>query len=137
MKKDDFAKQLGFFNWKRLMDATVVKYQDINCSWFVTQLPDGYWAHWDNIQLNPQHVYVFDTLEEAENKCRESYQDFLDILSIDYGSGLKFKLRKSKAFRVFAEITQGPPLIIRLYAKLQGKTPEEYLNQINQGKFKR
>jgi len=65
MDKLEFAEALGFDTFEELMEAsdTVIRESDIG--WCVTQLPNGRWVVWDNVELSLDWVEYFDTREEA------------------------------------------------------------------------
>lgn len=64
MKQDAFARDLGFADYETLLDASeVVAHKRGNdVQWYVTKLPDGVWAAWDDAELS------LDRVEYAENK---------------------------------------------------------------------
>lgn len=71
---DEFARALGFDSYEALGRAseTVVTEGDID--WNVTQLPDGRWAAWDDVELATDRVAYFDTREEAVEYHRTAYE---------------------------------------------------------------
>jgi len=50
---------------------SVVREGDID--WYVTALPDGRWAAWDDAELSLDRVEFFDTREEAAEFHRDAY----------------------------------------------------------------
>lgn len=73
MDELEFAEALGFDSYKSLMQASksVVRVCDVD--WFITQLPDGRWAAWDDAELALDRVAYFDTREEAIEFHRDAY----------------------------------------------------------------
>lgn len=65
MTRDQFAQALGFSDFEVLVQASesVIKEGDID--WFITQLPDGRWAAWDDAELSLDRVMYFATRREA------------------------------------------------------------------------
>lgn len=75
MDHDRFAQALGFESYEALMNASesVVTTGDID--WFVTRLPDGRYAAWDDSELSLDRVTYFDAREEAIRYHRDAYTD--------------------------------------------------------------
>lgn len=63
---DEFAQALGFDSYEALGAASEVIVSENDVDWFITQLPDGRWAAWDDSELSLDRVAYFDTREEAE-----------------------------------------------------------------------
>ena len=61
----DFAQALGFSDYEALMAASESIQQEGDIDWFVTQLPDGRWAAWDDAELAVDRVAYFATREAA------------------------------------------------------------------------
>lgn len=73
MDELEFAEVLGFDTIEDLMAASerIVREGDIGC--FITALPDGRWAAWDDAELSLDRVEFFDTREEAIEFHRDAY----------------------------------------------------------------
>jgi len=65
MAEETFARALGFDGWSQLMDASEHIVSEGDIDWWVTKLPDGRWAAWDDKELAADRVERFDTREEA------------------------------------------------------------------------
>lgn len=65
MTRDQFAQALGFSDFEVLVQESesVIKEGDVD--WFVTQLPDGRWAAWDDAELSLDRVMYFAARGEA------------------------------------------------------------------------
>jgi len=61
----EFAKALGFNTFEDLMAASESIVREGDIDWFITALPDGRWAAWDDAELSLDRVEYFDTREEA------------------------------------------------------------------------
>jgi len=72
--EEAFAKVLGFDSWSDLMNASEHIVSEGDIDWWVTQLPDGRWAAWDDKELAAERVERFDTREEAINFQREGFE---------------------------------------------------------------
>lgn len=62
----EFAKVLGFKDEvdMYMSSETVAEVGDI--SWYITRLPGGRWAAWDDAEIAVDRVEYFDTRAEAE-----------------------------------------------------------------------
>ena len=62
---DEFAQAMGFGSYDELARAseTIVTTGDVG--WYVTALPDGRWAAWDESELSFDRVAYFETREAA------------------------------------------------------------------------
>src|SRR5690606_28034711 len=63
---DEFAQAQGFDSYEALGAASEVIVSENDVDWFITQLPDGRWAAWDDSELSLDRVAYFDTREEAK-----------------------------------------------------------------------
>ena len=72
-----FAMALGFEDYEALVRASELVIGERDLDWFVTQLPDGRWAAW-NDALALDRVAYFDTREAA-------VQHHLDTARSAYG----------------------------------------------------
>jgi len=63
--RDEFAAAMGFANYEALIAASESVVQQGDVDWFVTQLPDGRWAAWDDAELALDRVAYFETREAA------------------------------------------------------------------------
>lgn len=65
MSMTEFARTIGYADWDRLMEASehVASNGDIN--WWITRLPNGKWAAWDDSKLSPDRIHNTDTREQA------------------------------------------------------------------------
>ena len=71
---DEFAEALGFENYEALGHASKLIVAEGDVEWFVTQLPDGRWAAWDDTELSLDRVSYFGTREEAIRYHRAAYE---------------------------------------------------------------
>src|SRR5690606_13492041 len=62
---DEFAEALGFESYEALRQASESVVTEGDVDWYVTQLPDGLWAAWDDSDLSLGRVAYFGTREEA------------------------------------------------------------------------
>lgn len=60
-----FAQALGFDSWGDLMNASEHIVSEGDIDWWISRLPDGRWAAWDDKELAIDRVERFDTWEEA------------------------------------------------------------------------
>lgn len=65
MNEQEFAEALGFESYEALMEASESVVREGDIDWFITLLPDGRWAVWDDAELSLDRVEYFDTREEA------------------------------------------------------------------------
>jgi len=65
MTEEEFAEALGFDSYESLMQASESVVSEGYIDWYVTALPDGRWAAWDDAELSMDRVEFFDTREEA------------------------------------------------------------------------
>ncbi len=75
MTEQEFAELLGFDSYESLMEASESVAREGDIDWFITQLPDGRWAAWDDAELEWDRVEYFDTREEAEAFHVDAYAD--------------------------------------------------------------
>jgi len=75
MDELEFAEALGFDTFEDLMAASESIVREGDIDWFITALPDGRWAAWDDAELAPDRVAYFDTREEAEAFHRDAYAE--------------------------------------------------------------
>lgn len=73
MTRDQFAQALGFSSYEVLMQASESVVTEGDVDWYVTQLPDGRWAAWDDAELSLSRVEYFATREEAIEFHRDAY----------------------------------------------------------------
>ena len=63
---DKFARKLGFGSYSELCEKSEVVYEEPgDVTWFVTELPDGRWAAWDDVEISPHRAMYFDSRNEA------------------------------------------------------------------------
>ncbi len=67
LSPDEFAQKLGFKHYERLLNASETVHEEGDISWFVTILPDGQYAAWDEAELALDRVEYFDSWWEAED----------------------------------------------------------------------
>jgi len=72
---EEFAKGLGFESYEDLMEASEAIITEGDVDWYVTQLPDGRWAAWDDAELSLDRVEYFATREEAEAFHLDAYEE--------------------------------------------------------------
>jgi len=65
MTHDRFAQALGYADWAALMQTSEPVISEGDISWYVTHLPDGHWATWDEAELSPDRVMRFASRGEA------------------------------------------------------------------------
>lgn len=76
----EFAEALGFGTFEDLMEASEAVIREGDIDWYVTKLPDGRWAAWDDAELSLDRVEYFDTREEAA-EFHQSINEFARILT--------------------------------------------------------
>jgi len=63
---DEFAEALGFASYEELMEESEVIFREGDIHWYVTPLPGGRWAAWDDAErLSLDRVEFFLTREAA------------------------------------------------------------------------
>ena len=62
---DEFAEALGFESYEALIQGSESVVTEGDVDWYVTQLPDGRWAAWDDAELAGDRVAYFATREAA------------------------------------------------------------------------
>lgn len=62
---DEFARELGYANWTYLMHASELVENTGGVCKYVTRLPHGVWAVWDDKKLSKSNVRITDTRENA------------------------------------------------------------------------
>lgn len=83
MTQNQFAQSLGFSDYERLIHASEVIIQEGEVGWYVTKLPSGQWAAWDEWELAEDRVIRFSTRGEAiafhlgayVEKCRQEQEE--------------------------------------------------------------
>ena len=70
-----FAEALGFESYEKLMQASESIVSEGDIDWFITHLPDGRWAAWDDAELSLDRVEYFATREEAEAFHLDAYTE--------------------------------------------------------------
>lgn len=65
MNRDQFAQRLGFSDYDELLYVSELVASEGDVYWWVTPLPDGRWAAWDDAELSPDRVCCFSTEEDA------------------------------------------------------------------------
>ncbi|WP_148235630.1 hypothetical protein [Thermaerobacter marianensis] len=63
--RDEFARTLGYADWDALMAASEEVAVEGDISWYVSRLPDGRWAAWDDAEIALDRVSIHATREEA------------------------------------------------------------------------
>jgi len=61
----DFAQALGFSDFEALMEASESIRREGDIDWYVTALPNGRWAAWDDSELSLDRVEFFLSREAA------------------------------------------------------------------------
>lgn len=65
MTEQDFAAALGFESYEDLIQASESRHKQGDIDWYITELPDGRWAAWDDAELALDRVYYAKTRGEA------------------------------------------------------------------------
>ena len=73
--RETFARHLGYASWDDLLAASEEVAIEGDISWYVTRLPDGRWAAWDDAEIATDRVIVHATREEAVAYLWECWQD--------------------------------------------------------------
>jgi hypothetical protein len=63
--KEKFAKGLGFDSYSDLCENSVVIFEEGDVTWYVTELPSGRWAAWDDAEISLHRVMYFTSRTEA------------------------------------------------------------------------
>lgn len=66
MDELEFAEALGFDTFEDLIAASEFVVREGDIDWIITELPDGRWAAWDDVEFALDRVEYFATREEAE-----------------------------------------------------------------------
>lgn len=73
--RDEFARALGYASWDDLMAASEEVAIEGDISWYVTRLPDGRWAAWDDAEIALDRVAYHSSRAEALRYQWEGWQD--------------------------------------------------------------
>ena len=65
MNRDKFAQTLGFADYEKLIQESEVIINEGEAGWYVTKLPNGQWAAWDEWELAPDRVAFFNSRGQA------------------------------------------------------------------------
>jgi len=65
MNRDKFAQMLGFADYEKLIQSSEPIIREGEINWYVTKLPSGQWAAWDEWELAEDRVMRFSTRGEA------------------------------------------------------------------------
>lgn len=76
--RDEFARTLGYATYDDLMAASEEVAIEGDVSWYITRLPDGRWAAWDDGELATDRVEVRATRDEALAYLWSCWEDSLD-----------------------------------------------------------
>jgi hypothetical protein len=68
----DFARKLGFESEEDLRAASTVVVDTGTYKWYITALPGGRWAAWDNAEPVEDHG-IFNSREEAVSFLRNGF----------------------------------------------------------------
>lgn len=74
VNEDAFARELGYADWDRLMAVSEHVVSNGDVDWWITRLPNGKWAAWDDAELAADRVECFDTREEAIRFHRSGFE---------------------------------------------------------------
>src|SRR5690606_14061429 len=72
--RDEFAAAMGFADYEALIAASESVVQQGDVDWYVTALPEGRWAAWDDAELSLDRVAYFGTREEAAAFHLDAYE---------------------------------------------------------------
>lgn len=73
MDRGEFARKLGFRDADALDDASESLDDEYGSASYITSLPDGRWAVWEDAE--PSNVSYYDTREEAEDRARADFYE--------------------------------------------------------------
>src|SRR5690606_14203978 len=62
---EGFAEALGFASYEDLVEESEVIFREGDIYWYVTCLPGGRWAAWDDAEISLDRVMYFNTRGEA------------------------------------------------------------------------
>ena len=66
MNMEELAKAFGFASERVLLEeASEIVVEEGDITWYITRLPDGRWAAWDDAEISLDRVAYFATREEA------------------------------------------------------------------------
>lgn len=72
---EEFAQHLGFATESVLLeDASEIAVVEGDIHWYITRLPDGRWAAWDDAEISLNRVKYFDTRQEAVEFHRKGFE---------------------------------------------------------------
>lgn len=75
MDRDEFARSLGFRDADALDEASEPYDDEYGLTSYITCLPDGRWAVWDEDDMAANRVSYYNTREEAEDSINTAYED--------------------------------------------------------------
>lgn len=76
MRIDEFAQELGFQNADALFAASEPVYEEAGLvTWFLTRLPDGRWATWDDAEIALDRVKFYATEKLARKGLAEDWEE--------------------------------------------------------------
>lgn len=74
MTPDRFAQHLGYNTYEELMQhSEPAVYPNKDITWYVTRLPNGLWAAWDDSELSPDRVAYLPNRDAAITYHLEAY----------------------------------------------------------------
>lgn len=73
MTIDELATALGFDSREALYGASNDFAEESDVTWWVTGLPDGRWAAWDDSEIDLARVQMFDSESEAEDELQAGW----------------------------------------------------------------
>lgn len=70
-----FANVLGFVDYQSLCEKSEVVFEEEgDVTWYVTELPNGKWAAWDDAEVSVDRVALHDTYDEAVEYHRVGWE---------------------------------------------------------------
>lgn len=75
MDRSEFARALGFRDADALDEASESFDDEYGSASYITNLPDGRWAVWDEDDLAANRIMYYNTREEAEDSIRLGYEE--------------------------------------------------------------
>jgi len=73
--RDKFAQAMGYADYEALMAASETVAVEGDISWYITRLPDGRWAAWDDAEIALDRVTYHGSRDAALRYQWEGWQD--------------------------------------------------------------
>ncbi|GAB6875649.1 hypothetical protein [Thermaerobacter litoralis] len=102
---DAFAQHLGYATWNDLLTASEQVAAEGDVGWYITRLPDGRWAAWDDAETAADRVSLHATRDDAVRYQWSGWENSLDGRP------------ETDRVRWLAGVPQGVPSLADLFAR--------------------